>query len=45
VEIIAHFVEKDAEGNSYVARLVISGADEKSVMAARSTFDTMLKNY
>lgn len=45
LEVIAYFMDKDAEGNNYVVRLVVSGVDEKSVGAARSTFDAMLKSY
>lgn len=42
VEVIAHYVDVDKDGNSYVVRLAISGKNERAVLAAVPLLDKMI---
>jgi hypothetical protein len=45
IELIAYFAEDDADGNSFVVRLTLSGLAERDVAAARPVFESVLKSY
>ena len=42
VEVIAHYVDVDKDGNSYVVRLAVSGLNETAVLAAVPLLDKMI---
>jgi hypothetical protein len=41
-EVIAHYVDVDQDGNSYVVRLAASGKNEKALLAAVPLLDKMI---
>jgi hypothetical protein len=41
-EVIAHYVDVDRDGNSYVVRLAVSGKNERAVLAAVPLLDKMI---
>jgi hypothetical protein len=42
VEVIAHYVDADKDGNSYVVRLAVSGKNARAVLAAVPLLDKMV---
>src|SRR5205807_1913708 len=42
IEVIAHYADRDKDGNSYVVRLAVSGFTETAVLAAMPLLDKMI---
>ncbi len=42
IEVIAHYADRDKDGNSYVVRLAVSGRSEAAVLAALPLLDKMI---
>lgn len=42
VEVIAHYADRDKDGNSYVVRLAVSGRNEAAVLAAVPLLEKMI---
>ena len=42
IEVIAHYADRDKDGNSYIVRLAVSGLNETAVLAAVPLLDKMI---